>query len=271
MLWKEQAKNRFSFSKDAHKWRNLYNQAYLSVEALSFRQRRDRSVTILSDTLKSDANILDLGCGSGPVLKALLDVNKDYRLTGVDYSADMLSLARENLADGSVTLQQGDCEDTPFADASFDAVVCLGVISYAESIAAALQEIERILIPGGIALVSYRNLKNKIWLDPLALLKWTFDRSYRSKMIHSGIGRSLLRKEVIALLKENTQLSINDEIYIGFGDISLNNIKLSDGKLARFRNLILDLLTRPRALNALRCQLSDIHLLVLRKYSAEHG
>ena len=68
-------------------------------------------------------------------------------------------------------LHRGDCRETPFEAASFDVVVCLGVISYVEDYAVVLDEIRRILKPGGYALVSFRNRFNPILWDPAVGLK----------------------------------------------------------------------------------------------------
>src|SRR5690625_6109058 len=53
---------------------------------------------------------------------------------GIDYSVDMLRLARSNLGAKAVPLVQAECEKIPLPDASVDCIVCLGVISYAVSI-----------------------------------------------------------------------------------------------------------------------------------------
>lgn len=268
MTWKNQAKNRFSFSRDAQKWNNLYVQPHKSVEAISFRQRRDYTVQETLAYVTVSSQVLDLGCGSGPVLSKLVDSPLNLNLTGIDYSQDMLDLAAKNLPENRVTLRQGDCEHLVFDDDSFDCVICLGVISYAESIEKAFSEIQRILKPGGIAFVSYRNLSNEILLDPIALVKWLISGRFRSEMKQPKIGRSMPRNEVLENLQHCSSLKVIKEKYIGFGNLRLNQKTLSDGKAAIFCNSILDLTTAPALMHWIRRYLSDVHVLTIKKSTA---
>lgn len=115
---------------------------------------------------------MDLGCGTAPVLGLLRKDGIDC--AGLDVAEDMVRRGRERLRsmgldDGD--LHRGDCCDTHFEDASFDVVVCLGVISYVENYIAVLEEIKRVLRPGGHALVSFRNRFNPVLWDPMRALK----------------------------------------------------------------------------------------------------
>lgn len=257
--WKEQVHERFSQEKDANKWQKIYATDNPSVEATSFRRRRDFTVDYIVKNVAKDAVVLDVGCGAAPVLSRL--INQGYHLIGMDYSADMLTLAKQTLGEdaGQVILQQGDCESVQQPDSCIDCVVCLGVISYASSIPRALQEIERILKPGGIALVSYRNSFNEIFMDPVAWLTYPF-RSKPEKII----GRSLPRAEVLDALTL-THLQLVDEFQTGFGAIRLNKKVISDGRLAKKITDLLHKLLGWRSLKKLYRQCADIHIMVLKK------
>lgn len=65
--------------------------------------------------------LLDVGCGTGNVLKLLEDSNFD--MTGIDYSENMINQAKSNL-DEKVSLYISDAEKMQFEDKSFDIIVC---------------------------------------------------------------------------------------------------------------------------------------------------
>lgn len=72
--------------------------------------------------LKDDANILDVGCGTGKLLNRLAKQFPSIRGTGLDLSEEMLRQARQkNLYSDRLTYRLGNVESLPFADAQFDA------------------------------------------------------------------------------------------------------------------------------------------------------
>jgi len=110
--------------------------------------------------LKTGDRVLDLGCGTG--MLAVLLARQGARVTGIDISPPMMSIAARRIQteglDSQVTLQDlGAVDlDTAFPDASFDAVVSTLVFSELsdDEIDFALAEIKRILRPGGQLLIA---------------------------------------------------------------------------------------------------------------------
>ncbi len=98
--------------------------------------------------------VLDLGCGSGIHLRLL--GSRSSRLAGIDTSAGMLGVARVTLraAGLEADLRQSDAASVPFEDASFDWVVCLGVLDYVDDIGRVTRECRRVLRRGGYAVLS---------------------------------------------------------------------------------------------------------------------
>ena len=69
--------------------------------------------------------VLDLACGSGPLLKVLYDRNKNLRLKGVDMCPEELALAKARLPDGVVDLFELKAQNlTAIDDNSIDVVLC---------------------------------------------------------------------------------------------------------------------------------------------------
>ena len=191
----------------------------------------------------------------------------NYDLFGIDYSLDMLQHARRELGTKvkELPLIRAECEKVPMADESFECVVCLGVISYAESIDKTMHELYRLLKPGGKAIVSYRNKYNSILLDPIQLVKYVTTLPFNFfKPENKEIGRSISRNEILACIK-NQPFSIVEEEQIGFGNIRLNGKILSGGKLAIKSNEILHKCLRFLRLNFLYRTIADVHIFVLSK------
>ena len=98
--------------------------------------------------------LVDVGTGTGRMLALLAE--QAETATGIDRSPEMLRLARAKL-DGSavpVHLMQGDVARLPLADASADTVVIHQLLHYLPDPAQALDEVARILAPGGRLLVA---------------------------------------------------------------------------------------------------------------------
>ena len=92
---------------------------------------------------------LDLGCGTGVLTLAL--ARRGLATVGIDHSEEMLVLARQKLAAEGLgaELSTGDVRELPFGDASFDVVTCQGLLHHLEDLRPCLQELDRVLKPGG--------------------------------------------------------------------------------------------------------------------------
>lgn len=95
--------------------------------------------------------ILDAGCGTGGLIRHLENRHRNWKWTGVDIEP----LARELTASRCASpVVAGSLEALPFAEGSFDAVVCSDVLYHLDDDVAALREIYRVLRPGGIVVVN---------------------------------------------------------------------------------------------------------------------
>jgi len=97
---------------------------------------------------RATGRVLDVAIGTGLNLPFY---PTDISLTGVDLSPAMLAIARQRAADlgREVELHEGNAEALPFADASFDTVVCTLSLCTIPDHAKAIAEMHRVLRPGG--------------------------------------------------------------------------------------------------------------------------
>jgi ubiquinone/menaquinone biosynthesis C-methylase UbiE len=80
---------------------------------------------------------------------------QDIRLTGLDLSADMLAVARKRAADidRDVELLEGDAQELPFPDATFDTVVCTYAMCSVPDEVRTIAEMDRVLVPAGLLIL----------------------------------------------------------------------------------------------------------------------
>jgi len=99
-------------------------------------------------------DVLDVACGTGnatiPAAKA------GARVTGLDFAPGLLEIAREQAADAMVEIDfvEGDAQELPLEDASFDAVVSTFGHMFAPDHARTAAEMKRVLRPGGAIAVA---------------------------------------------------------------------------------------------------------------------
>jgi len=95
--------------------------------------------------LKPGEQLLDVGCGTGLLLKRLAKRYPNCELFGVELTPNMFSIAQQRLKDSAVKLFFGEAERLPFLKERFDVVVCSSVLHYVDDPQAALQEMFRVL------------------------------------------------------------------------------------------------------------------------------
>jgi SAM-dependent methyltransferase len=101
---------------------------------------------------------LDLGCGAGPYLPLLSAMAKE--VVGMDIAPAMLEEVKQNLPKEitNVTVHQGSALATGFPDDHFDIGVCVGVVEYFDDPLAVMNEVRRIMMPGGYLVTTVPNL-----------------------------------------------------------------------------------------------------------------
>jgi ubiquinone/menaquinone biosynthesis C-methylase UbiE len=114
-------------------------------------RKRVRRILALLGTCPGD-RVLEIGCGAGNILAQI----PSSRRFGIDLAQRLLAKAERRLEQQGA-LVQGDAEHLPFGDRGWDRVYCSEVLEHIPSPAAALAEMRRIVVGGGVAVVSVPN------------------------------------------------------------------------------------------------------------------
>lgn len=136
--------------------------------------------------------ILDIATGTGDLAIMMSDLDAD-KIVGLDISVGMLEVGKQKIAakklSHKIDMVHGDSENIPFEDNYFDAItVSFGVRNF-ENLDKGLQEISRVLKPGGLFVV----LETAVPTNPL----YKFGYNIHSKFILPLIGK-LFSKDKIA-------------------------------------------------------------------------
>jgi ubiquinone/menaquinone biosynthesis C-methylase UbiE len=102
--------------------------------------------------------ILDAGCGFGGTLITVLKTFPTAEGVGIDMSEPLLELARqtaeaENVSE-RVTFEEGDVQEMPYPDDSFDVVISTNVLHHVAAPLVMVNELERVLAPGGMLFIA---------------------------------------------------------------------------------------------------------------------
>jgi ubiquinone/menaquinone biosynthesis C-methylase UbiE len=98
--------------------------------------------------MTATARVLDVGCGTGELLRRLRAKYPEAVLAGLDPVAEMLAVAGDKLS-GKEDLRIGYADSLPWNTGTFDVVVSCNMFHYISHPVEALQEMARLLRPGG--------------------------------------------------------------------------------------------------------------------------
>jgi SAM-dependent methyltransferase len=119
-----------------------------------------RSLAALAGAVLGDLTgrrTLDIGCGCGAISVAL--ARAGTRATGLEVDADAARVARElaALSGQHVRVVLYDGRRMPFRDATFEYCISTSVLEHCEDPVAFLRELGRVVVPGGVAYLSFPN------------------------------------------------------------------------------------------------------------------
>lgn len=132
-----------------------YYQAIAGAEEAHWWHRGMRAISaaLLGPRLAAGGRVLDAGCGTGGFLRFLVDSGGFTFAAGADIASAAIALARERIPEAD--LRVAPLNRLPYADASFDVVVCNDVLQHVpeNDVAASLGEMRRVLAREGVLLL----------------------------------------------------------------------------------------------------------------------
>jgi SAM-dependent methyltransferase len=136
--------------------------------------------------------VIDVGCGSGWATRLMAERAHEGRVVGIDVSDEMIRIARESSAAiSNIEFQVASAEKLPFETGEFTHAFSMESLYYYADMAAALNEIRRVLQPRG-RFVSVMDLyeENKPshqWIDQLKVpVQLLSESQYRSLFENAG-------------------------------------------------------------------------------------
>ena len=128
-------------------------EIYDSGHAGIYEMCKDDYPPILEELKAVDfEELLDVGCGTGPMIELLTREYPDKHYTGLDLTPKMIETAQaKNLA--GATFLVGDSENLPFEEGSFDAVICANSFHHYPNPQKFFDGAAKVLKPGGVLIL----------------------------------------------------------------------------------------------------------------------
>lgn len=197
---------------------------------------------------------LDVGCGTGALAAAILELCAPAAAVGVEPSAGFLAAARDRLP-ARVVLHRAAADQLPLADASVDFAVAALVLNFVPDAGAALREMARVTVDGGCVAVCVWDYAGKMDLirqyweaaADLGLLVAGQDEAERFPLCHpdtlaaafTGAG---LRQVDVTGIKIQMELADFDDYWLPFlggqGPAPAHATSLADADRQRLRELL---------------------------------
>jgi SAM-dependent methyltransferase len=134
-------------------WRPLGGRLLMGAAGPGIHDQHRIALSMLD--LSPNDSVLDVACGPGDFTRDFACATGEGLVVGLDASKTMLDVAVRKTERANLAYVRGDAQSLPFRDGSFDAICCFAALYLIEKPMRALDEIVRVLAPGGrVALLS---------------------------------------------------------------------------------------------------------------------
>ncbi|WP_003545109.1 methyltransferase domain-containing protein [Desulfotomaculum nigrificans] len=112
-----------------------------------YKGRREFISKLIRPYLRPNLHILDAGCGAGGTMEYMARYGS---VVGIDISEEMVEYCRKE----GLSAYHGSVTKLPFANGLFDLVLCLDVLEHLPMDQIAVEELKRVIRPGGLLVIS---------------------------------------------------------------------------------------------------------------------
>lgn len=141
-------------------------------------------------SIEPGAIVLDVGCGGGAVVWFLAIKVADGKVYGIDHAEEMVALSkrvnRQFVKAGRVEIDHGSVSRLPYPNDMFDAVTAFETIEFWPHLNEDLQEVRRVLKPGGTLLIVNRHTPPGVENKYAEFLRFHSPDAYRDPLGDAG-------------------------------------------------------------------------------------
>ena len=142
------------FNDRAENWTETCYPDYAQGTGNETEEKINRLLSLIP--LQAGDTVADIGCGTGILIHHLLDrIGKEGHLIEIDYAEEMVRVNQQNNADERVSFLAEDVMALPLETASCNAAIAFSCFPHFDNQQKALEEIHRILCPGGVLAVGH--------------------------------------------------------------------------------------------------------------------
>ena len=176
----------------------IYTPGYSAV-AVRYMMRRHaaRDAAFVLPRLRPGMRLLDCGCGPGTISVGLAEIVSPGEVVGIDVDEGQVALARQHADAGTSTnvrIEAANVYDLPFEPRSFDAVFAHALFEHLARPLLALNQIRRVLRPGGFIAVSSPDWAGNVVSPPDPLVDEAIEHFKQLQIRNGGnpyVGRHL--------------------------------------------------------------------------------
>lgn len=146
---------------DYEQWHLDYNKNILASDKLNLMKWHRKVLSLLPGNLEGK-KMLEVGCGNGD-FSNFLSINHKAHITGLDFSEESIKIAEQKKQQFGATTSSftvGDAQNMYFDDNSFDIIVSCECLEHVPVPQKMVNEIFRVLKPGGIVVLTTENYFN---------------------------------------------------------------------------------------------------------------
>ncbi|MBS0208510.1 MAG: class I SAM-dependent methyltransferase [Planctomycetes bacterium] len=176
-------------------------------DAMDHREVNARFVADLLTQQPAESEILDLGCGTAQIPIELCRQSTTARVVAIDLSAEMLALAKRNLAAAGcaqrVRIERVDAKELPYGDGRFATIMSNSIVHHIPEPRLLLADACRVLAPGGLLFI--RDLMrpyDQAAIDQIVATYAAHDTERQRALFAASLASALPLEEIRSLVSE---------------------------------------------------------------------